>query len=83
MTRLRCEPSIFQKQIFTAAPSYTLPKVVKYVCVCVCARVCVCICVYVFMCVCVCVCVDASLLNETSLVQKRRMQSNETLKRMC
>ena len=63
MTRLRCEPDIFQKQTFAAATSYTLHKVVKYVCVCV--------------------CVDASLLNETSLVQKRRLQSNETLKRMC
>jgi hypothetical protein len=29
------------------------------------------------------VCVDASLLNETSLVQKRCLQSNETVKRMC
>ena len=44
------------KTIFTGAPSYTLPKFVKYVCMCM----------YV-------VCVDASLLNETSLVQNRRL----------
>jgi len=51
MTRLRCEPGSFQKQTFTAAPSYTLPKVVKYVYV------------YVYVCVCVCVWMPVYLMK--------------------